>query len=120
MRISPTFTAMVTTGLLVSSSVLAQQSQQNPQVQPGQMMSMGDMTKGCREHCEAMTKSMDQMAKTIAEARQSNDPAKMRAALDQAQKPLGEMQEHMKMCMSMMTMMQNMQQKMGEQQKPRR
>jgi hypothetical protein len=42
------------------------------------------------------------------EAKESNDPAKMRAALDQAQKPLADMKQHMTMCMNMMGMMQNM------------
>lgn len=119
MKTSVTFAAAVGAALLLSFSVIAQQPPPKQQ-QPGQMMSMGNMMKGCREHCEATTKSIDQMTKTMAEARQSNDPAKMRAALDQAQKPLGEMQEHMKMCMNMMTMMQNMQQMMGGQQKPPR
>lgn len=120
MKTRVTSAAAVGVALLLSFSVLAQQPQQKPQQQPGQMMSMDNMMKGCREHCEATTKSIDQMTKTMADARQSNDPAKMRAALDQAQKPLGEMQEHMKMCMNMMTMMQNMQQMMGGQQKPPR
>jgi len=38
----------------------------------------------------------------------ANDPAQMRAALDQAQKPLAEMKDHTTMCMNMMSMMQNM------------
>lgn len=37
------------------------------------------------------------------DAKASNDPATMRAALDQLRKPLTGMQEHMGMCMNMMT-----------------
>ncbi|MBY0497436.1 MAG: hypothetical protein K2Y23_24805 [Cyanobacteria bacterium] len=69
---------------------------------------MGDMMNGCREHCQLPMKSMEQMQKTMDDANASNDPAKMRAALDQAQKPLGDMKEHMGMCMDMMKMMEKM------------
>lgn len=74
---------------------------------------MDDMMKGCREHCQATTKSIDQMTKMMDEAKASNDPAKMRAALDQAQKPLAAMKEHMNMCMNMMSMMEKMHGKGG-------
>lgn len=103
--------ATLAAALLLSVAVVAQQpaAQQKPQ-QPakpsGQMMSMDDMMKGCREHCQATTKSIDQLAMTIEGATQSNDPARMRAGLDQVQKPLTEMRDHMKMCMQMMDMMQ--------------
>lgn len=75
---------------------------------PHQMMSMGDMMKGCREHCQATTKSLDQLAKTIADAKASKDVNQMRSALEQTEKPLGSMREHMKMCLSMMDMMEKM------------
>ena len=52
------------------------------------------------------------MAK-IDEAKQSNDPAQMRAALEEAQKPLAGMKDHMRMCQHMMSMMQNMHGGMG-------
>ena len=84
----------------------AQAGQQPPE--PGQM-SMDGMMKQCREHCEAAMKSTDGLAKTIADARASNDPARMRAALEQAEKPLADMRQHMSMCMNMMAMMQKMQ-----------
>jgi hypothetical protein len=84
----------------------AQPSGQQQRAQ-GQM-SMEDMMKGCREHCETAMKSTDTLAKTIADAKASNDPAKMRAALEQAEKPLADMRQHMNMCMNMMTMMQKM------------
>jgi hypothetical protein len=71
-------------------------------------MSMEDMMNGCREHCETAMKSTDALAKTIADAKASDDPAKMRAALEQAERPLADMRQHMNMCMNMMTMMQKM------------
>ena len=95
--------------LLLSGSALAQQNQQQkPSTQGKPQMSMDEMMKGCREHCEQTSASIDRMMQTMDEARQSNDPAKMRAALDQAQKPLAEMKQHMNMCMNMMGMMQKM------------
>jgi len=101
--------------VLSSSFFIAQQtlSQQNPP-QKGEMkstgdMSMGGMIKQCHEHHHAMTKKMDEVSKTLEEAEESNDLAKVRAAIDQAQKQLAEMKEHMNMCGNMMHMMEKMQ-----------
>lgn len=101
--------------LLLGGSTLAQQTQQQkPSTMQGKPeMSMDGMMKGCREHCEQTAASIDRMMQTMDEAKQSNDPAKMRAALDQAQKPLTEMKQHMSMCMNMMGMMQKMHGKGG-------
>lgn len=73
----------------------------------GHMMSMDDMTKQCREHCTKVSKSMDDMTKMMNDAKQSNDINKMRGVLDQMQKPMADMKEHMTMCMKMMSMTQN-------------
>ena len=94
----------IAAALLLGGSALAQQ---DPQQKPSQM-SMDNMMKGCREHCQQTTASIDRLMQTMEEAEQSNDLAKMRAALDEAQKPLTEMKEHMSMCMNMMDMMQKM------------
>ena len=72
-------------------------------------MSMDEMMKECKEHHQSAMKSIDQMTKMMDGAKQSNDPAKMRAAIDQAQKQLIEMKEHMTMCRNMMGMMEKMQ-----------
>ena len=100
---------------LLSVSIMAQSQtpsgQQTPSTQRAQSMSMPDMMKNCQEHCQSTSKTIDQLTRTIDEAKSSNDPAKMRAALDQAQKPLADMKEHMNMCMNMMSMMQKMHQK---------
>ncbi|MBY0507759.1 MAG: hypothetical protein K2X03_27855 [Bryobacteraceae bacterium] len=96
----------ISAALLVAGlgAVSAQQSGKNAQ----SGMSMGDMMKNCREHCQRTTGMIDQLTKQMDEARQSNDPAKMRSALEGAQKPLAEMKDHMSMCMNMMDMMQKM------------
>jgi hypothetical protein len=88
--------------------------QKQPSPQKGEMKSMGDMSmdkmmKECSEHHQSMTKSIDQMSKMMQDAKQSNDPVKMKSAIDQAQKQLTEMKEHMTMCTSMMNMMEKMQ-----------
>lgn len=80
------------------------------QASPGMMggMKMEDMMSQCRTHCQNMSSSMDNLANTIEEARASNDPAKMRDALEKAQKALTEMKEKMSSCRSMMDMMGKM------------
>lgn len=105
--------ALVTSAAIVVlwSIILAAQQ---PPPQKGEMKSMGSMSmegmmKECNEHHQAMTKSIEQASKALDGAKQSNDPAKMRAAIDQAQKQLGEMKEHMATCGNMMNMMQKMQ-----------
>jgi hypothetical protein len=86
------------------------QEQQQPSERPMMegKMSMDDMMKGCREHCEQTSSSIDKMATSMKEARESNDPAKMRQALEDAREPLEEMRDHMRMCTNMMGMMQKM------------
>jgi len=96
-------------GVIATSQISAQEKP----AQKGDMKSMGDMSMGgmmkqCHEHHDAMTKNMDEASKTLDGAKQSNDPAKMRAAIDQAQKQLAEMKEHMSMCGNMMNMMEKM------------
>lgn len=91
--------------------------QQKSRAGQGQMMSgemsMDKMMKQCREHCQKTSGSIDNLSKQIDQARQSNDVAKMRAALDQAQQHLTEMKSHMSGCMNMMNMMEGMHGRMG-------
>jgi hypothetical protein len=70
---------------------------------------MGEMMQDCQEHHKSAMKSIDQMTKMLDDAKQSNDPAKMRSVIDRSQKQLGEMKEHMAMCGNMMSMMEKMQ-----------
>src|SRR6266481_8778023 len=103
--------------ILASGFLLAQQAPGQQEKQPSQKgemksmekMSMDGMMKECSEHHQAVTKSLDQTSKTLEGAKQSNDPAKMRAAIDEAQKQLADMKDHMTMCGNMMNMMQKMQ-----------
>ena len=67
-------------------------------------MSTDNMMNECRQHCQRTRESAANLQKTLEDAKQSNDPAKMRNAIEQAQKPLAEMQNHMNMCMNMMGM----------------
>lgn len=84
----------------------ADQAEQKQKEKPA--MSMGDMMKRCMEHCQATAKSIEETTDAIEAAKKGNDPQKMRAALDQAQKQLEGMREHMSMCTNMMGMMQKM------------
>ena len=100
----------IAAALLLGGTALAQQNQQQkpPATQSKPEMSMDNMMKGCREHCERTSASMDRLMQMMEEAKQSNDVTKMRAALEQAQKPLADMQQHMTMCTNMMGMMEKM------------
>jgi hypothetical protein len=97
---------------LPAAKVIAQQSQTQQKSEKDSSMghmSMDQMMKDCKEHHQSAMKSIDQMTKIMDGAKQSNDPAKMRAAMDQSQKQLAEMKEHMTMCGNMMSMMEKMQ-----------
>jgi len=68
-------------------------------------MSMNDMMNNCRTHCQRSKTTMSEMSKMMADAEKSNDPAKMRSALEKSQKSLAQMQSYMDSCMSTMDMM---------------
>ena len=106
-------TAIASTVVIILASGFLSAQQQQPS-QKGEMKSMGNMSmdgmmKECSEHHQAVTGSLDQTSKTLEGAKQSNDPAKMRAAIDEAQKQLADMKDHMTKCGNMMNMMQKMQ-----------
>ena len=93
---------------------IAQESKEGSSGMGGMMqhsseMSMDQSMKDCMQHHQAATKSIDQLNTTMEDAKQSNDSAKMRAAIGQAQKQLMEMKEHMTKCQNMMGMMEKMQ-----------
>ena len=96
----------ISTAVIGIFSVLLLLSGQQPTTHGSQSqssaMSMNDMMKGCMAHCQRTKTSMADMSKMMADAEKSNDPTKMRSALEQAQKTLAEMQGHMDSCMSMM------------------
>ena len=96
----------IAVALIIPMGLLAQadKSENAPKKDHG-MMGMQEMMKSCREHCQQTSASVDKVLTSLREAKASNDPARMRAAIDEAEKPLGMMQEHMSMCMKMMNMM---------------
>lgn len=104
-------------GLLVAFILTAQEPRGAQQESAGETHSMRDMMQGCQQHCQRTQQSIDQLSKTLEEAKQSNDAAKMRSTLEQAQKPLAEMKEHMSMCMNMMQMHSGMRGMMGPSEK---
>ena len=59
-----------------------------------------------RKHCRETAESVDQTAKTLEDAEQSNDLARMRDVLGLTRMSLAEMKNHMSMCMNMMNMME--------------
>ncbi len=89
-------TAAVALTLLVSAQ---QPNTGNDEQMQG--MQNGQMMQNCQKHCSATAKEIDQLSRQIDEARQSNDPAKMRAALDAAQTQLNDLKQGMNMCMNM-------------------
>ena len=119
MKLHKVSTSLISTAIVVlwSAFLAAQQPSgqgSQPPPQKGEMKSMGSMSmdgmmKECSEHHGAMMKSIDQMNKIMEDGKQSNDPAKMRTSIDQTQKLLAEMKDHMTMCGNMMNMMQKMQ-----------
>ena len=72
------------------------------QTQPDQASTKGQMMQSCRRNMQSRMNSNAQITK-------------MRAALDEAEKALSPMNEHMKSCMGMMSMMQNMNGMKGDQ-----
>ena len=99
---------MSSVGVLALSALVAAE-----QPSASQQRSMDDMMKECRSHCQATTTSIEQLTKRMEEAKQSNDPEQMRTVLDQAQTSLTEMQNHMRGCRNMMSMMEHMHGGMG-------
>jgi hypothetical protein len=77
-------------------------------MQHGQAMSMDGKMQNCQKNMQSMMQSNERLKKTIEAAKTSGDPAKMRSALDDAEKYVNSTNDHMKACMSTMTMMHNM------------
>ena len=83
-------------------------AQQPPSKSDMPMGDMGGMMKECHEQHHAMTKSMDQISKTLEDAQQTNDSSKMKSAIGEVQKQLTNMKERMSKCDSMLHMMDKM------------
>ncbi|GEM_PF-3969363 len=68
---------------------------------PGPAMTQEMMMQMCQQQHQQMLQRIDQMRAMMARARQTNDPAQMRMALDQAQQSLDQMRQQMGMCCMM-------------------
>ena len=101
------FLTLAFAGALTTMAAGLLAAQQPPAKGDMPMGDMGGMIKECHEQHQGMTKSMDQISKTLEDAQQSNDPAKMKSAIAQVQKQLADMKGRMSKCDGMM--MQNMQ-----------
>lgn len=102
--------------LFVLAIAVAQDNSAKPQSQQGSGMGgMMQMMQQCRQHCQETQQSGERLSKVIAEAKQSNDPGRMRAALEQVEKHQSEMRQHMSMCMRSMGNMEKMHGNMGMQ-----
>jgi hypothetical protein len=84
------------------------ESMQGMQMGNRQGMMGNGMMQGCQKNMQSMMEANTQTTKDIETASQSNDPQKMRAALDEAAKTLNSRNEQMKTCMGQMNKMQNM------------
>jgi hypothetical protein len=89
--------------------------QQGQQSQHGQL---SDMMQECHSKMRTMMRSNEQVQKDVAAAKQSNDTSQMRAALDEADKALTAMHDHMTSCMNMMGSMHNPGNASGQQKQP--
>lgn len=92
--------------LLSGRVVIAQQPPSKGEMPMGNMPM--DMVKQCHEQNHAMSKSVEQLSTDLADAKKSNDAAKMGEAIDRAQKQLGDMKQKMDTCGKMMHDMEKM------------
>lgn len=84
---------------LVISAAAAAQHDHNAMTSQAQSKSGSEeMIKNCQKHGSEAAAVLDKLDKTIASGRQSDDPAKMKAALNEAQAQLAEARHHMSMC----------------------
>ena len=78
------------------------------QPQTGGQTDMSSMMTQCQQHHQAMGAALDKVLASVREARQSNDPSRMRAALDQVETSLAGMRQRVSACTTMMNSMSNM------------
>jgi uncharacterized membrane protein (DUF106 family) len=82
--------ALAVTLILSAMAAIAQTAKTE---KPGDEKEMG----GC-PHMTATKASLDNLEKTLAAGRESNDPAKMKASLEKAQTELADARKEMSMC----------------------
>lgn len=109
-------TALFSIVAFAAMLAVGQETSPKPQDRQGGGMQMGGMMgmmKECRKHCQETTSAMGKLSQVIEDAKRSNDPAKMRAALEQVEKQHAGMDQHMSMCMRSMGEMEKMHGSMG-------
>ena len=95
--------AVLSGAVLAAALGIAQETTPKPQRKGGmQMGGMMGMQKECHRHCQPTLDAMKNLSQVVADARASNDPAKMRAALEQVEKQHAEMNKHISVCMRSM------------------
>lgn len=57
-----------------------------------------EMMQECQKHRSEMATLVDQLSKTLADAKELSNPEEMRAAMEKAQSQLAELEQHMEMC----------------------
>lgn len=82
------------------------QGTQSGQMHQGQE-SKDNMMQSCQKNMQTMMQSTEQLKKTIADAKASNDAAKMQSALGAAEKYVDSRNDDMKTCMNTMNMMES-------------
>ncbi len=95
--------AVLSGAVLTAALGMAQEATPKQQRKGG--MQMGGMTAiqtECHKHCQPTLDAMKNLSQVVADARASNDPAKMRAALEQVEKQHAVMNKHISMCMRSM------------------
>lgn len=95
-------TAFVALGLTVATLATAQA----PSTQPADLGASEKTVQQAVDKMGEITTAIDQTLAVMENARESYDPAKLRAALDQSQKNLKVVQRHMADCTAMMQSMQ--------------
>ena len=109
--------SLVGTAAAVAIAISASAQQPTTSNQPqNQGMQMGQSHQGnmnkmmdrCRTTMQSMMQTNERAKRDIDAARASNDAAKMKSALGEAEQAIDQMNDHMSTCMSMMNMMQNM------------
>lgn len=122
MRSLMNLTMVLFTASALAIAATGQQSstpsqQQGMSGMQGQRGTMSRSMQDCHKNMQSMLQTNEKARQDIAAARQSNDPAKLRAALDEADKALAGMNEHIQMCQPMMQHMQGTGGMMSDQQK---
>ncbi|MGH9365646.1 MAG: hypothetical protein ACRD1B_10355 [Thermoanaerobaculia bacterium] len=93
MRFRVAIAAAFLAGLAVAAVAFAQHE--------GRQMSAAPAGAGaCAEHSRASIEIIDRAQRRLEESRQTNNPARMRAAMDDLQQALAELKTHQSLCVS--------------------